>query len=493
MKVKLRVATLLMASKSKASTNASQPDITDYIQRQKPCNNKRQLSSPIEDLPHKKPIMETNIEGASEQERLDKLSHLPPDLKLLYDSLSVCLDNIDRKIDPDLSAQVVNVETRQTESESRLTKIEKENQELKQRLVNIEDKLLEKSIVISGISEDKYEESEPRRSKLNTEIANVLCGNTYEEKLQMASTLQIESTEHIGKFNPTKGRPITVKFANKSDADLILKNKKMLSKGIFVDKCYSTETERERKSLRPILSAARRLEEYRGKCKLDGTDLIIRGKRYSFENLFELPQNLNPEVVSSRQDAMHYGFFGEFNPLSNFHPAVFTCNGTQYCHTKQFIQATKAALAKDIESLDAILSSTSALKCKELGRSIQNCNIQEWNNKAKELCYPGLLCKFQQNPGLVAFLKSTGDKTLLECCYDTIWGNGVPLSSEECIETSKYKNQGIQGEMLEMVCATLRSQSQSVNVIPCGNTKMLSTTVHVGTADQHDQSLECPR
>ena len=98
-----------MASKSKASFNNSQPDITDYIQRQKPCNSKRQLSSPTEDLPHNNPIMDTNTE--SEQERLDKLSHLPPDLKLLYDSLSVCLDNIDHKIDPDLSTRVVNVET----------------------------------------------------------------------------------------------------------------------------------------------------------------------------------------------------------------------------------------------------------------------------------------------------------------------------------------------------------------------------------------------
>ena len=125
----------------------------------------------------------------SEQERLDKLSHLPPDLKLLYNSLSVRLDNIDCKIDPTLSTRVVNVETWQAESESRLTKIEKENQELKQRLVNIEDKLLENSIVISGISEDKYEESEPRRSKLNNEIANTLSGNTHEEKLQVATKL----------------------------------------------------------------------------------------------------------------------------------------------------------------------------------------------------------------------------------------------------------------------------------------------------------------
>ena len=41
--------------------------------------------------------------------------------------------------------------------------------------------------------------------------------------------------------------------------------------------------------LRPILSAAHRLEEYCGKCKMEGTDLIIRGKCYSFENLSELP------------------------------------------------------------------------------------------------------------------------------------------------------------------------------------------------------------
>ena len=80
-----------------------------------------------------------------------------------------------------------------------------------------------------------------------------------------------------------------------------------------------------------------------------------------------MPQNLSPEVVSCRQDASHYGFFGEFN----FHPAVFTYNGTCYSHTQQFIQATKAEFCKDIETLNAILSTTSALEHKELGRLIK--------------------------------------------------------------------------------------------------------------------------
>ena len=340
---------------------------------------------------------------------------------------------------------------KQFQTDARLTKIEKENEELKQRLVSVEDKLLETSIVINGISEEKYEEPEPRRAKLNRELACILSGNTEDEKLEKADALQIVSTERVGKFNAQKGRPIAVKFMKKSDATMVLDLKKKLRKGIYVDQFYSVETEKQRNRLRPILRAARRLEEYRGLCKMEGTEVVIKGKHYTFKNLFELPENLSLDKVSSRQDASHYGFFGEFNPLSNFHPAVFTCNDDKYCHTEQFIQARKAEFCRDIDSYHMIMATTSPSKCKELGRQVKNCNIEEWNKNAKELCFPGILCKFQQNPGLAAFLKNTGNKTLLECCYDNIWGNGHPLSDPDCLNSQIYTKQGIQGEMLEEV------------------------------------------
>ena len=72
----------------------------------------------------------------------------------------------------------------------------------------------------------KFEEPEPRRIKLNRELASILSGNTYKEKLENANSLQIETTKRVGKFNPVKGRPIAVKFTSKSDAEMILKNKK---------------------------------------------------------------------------------------------------------------------------------------------------------------------------------------------------------------------------------------------------------------------------
>ena len=128
----------------------------------------------------------------------DRLINLPPDLKLLYDSLSVRLDSIGQKIDPNLSSWVEQVETKQHKTEARLSKIEKENEELKQWLVSIEDKFLENSVVNNGISEEKFEEPEPWRMKLNKELANILSGNTYEEKLETANSLQIEATKHVG-------------------------------------------------------------------------------------------------------------------------------------------------------------------------------------------------------------------------------------------------------------------------------------------------------
>ena len=92
---KLCVATPLMASKSEVTTVVSQPDIANYIQRQRTNSVKRALSSPTEEQPHKKSIMEVTSEVNEGQQNMDRLAHLPPDLKLLYDSLSVRLDSKD--------------------------------------------------------------------------------------------------------------------------------------------------------------------------------------------------------------------------------------------------------------------------------------------------------------------------------------------------------------------------------------------------------------
>ena len=161
---------------------------------------------------------------------------------------------------------VTHVKQKQLLMEARLNMVERENEELKQKLTNIEDLILENSVIISGLSEDKWEEEELRRELLNKELAKLLPGGTPEVKLTNVKALCIEKTERIGCYNPTKGRPIAIMFVYKKDADWLIASSKKLTKGIYIDCQYSEETEYERRRLRPILTAARRLEEYRGKC-----------------------------------------------------------------------------------------------------------------------------------------------------------------------------------------------------------------------------------
>ena len=187
---------------------------------------------------------------------------LPPDLKLLYDSLSQKwderMDPLEAKVNALFSEEanlpkhikVVNeMKIHQGKLETRLNLVEKENIELKQKLTEIEDQMLETCVVLTGLHEDKWEDAEPRRLLIDKELSIIAPGENDEERLANANAIKIVKTERIGRYNPSKGRPISIKFAYKSDADWVLSSRKNLNKGIFVDKQYSDETEYEHKQL----------------------------------------------------------------------------------------------------------------------------------------------------------------------------------------------------------------------------------------------------
>ena len=62
---------------------------------------------------------------------------------------------------------------------------------------------------------------------------------------------------------------------HKQDCDLLIQHKKYLPDGVFIDREYCAETEKEGQFLRPVLKEARKSEEFRGKCKMDGSTLVI--------------------------------------------------------------------------------------------------------------------------------------------------------------------------------------------------------------------------
>ena len=183
---------------------------------------------------------------------------------------------------------------------------------------------------------------------------------------------------------------------------------------------------------------------------------MINGRRYGKNNLQQLPDKLKPMKVSSREDANTIGFFGELCPFSNFYEAEFIWNGYIYHSSEQYIQHQKAKYCGDTAAANEIMSCKTALQCKHAARNIDNYIPDDWIKFATSECVKGLTAKFDQNPKLKALLLSTGDKMLVECSWDQVWGMGYPLSKPDCLDSTNWEKQGILGSMLMTVREKLK-------------------------------------
>ena len=306
-----------------------------------------------------------------------------------------------------------------------------------------------------GIKETPWEPDATRKELVLKAIADTIDIDDTEECMNIAKKIPIKSTSRVGCYSSLKSRPICISFSSKGDADTLMEWKKSLKKGIYVDREYSKEDEMIRKKLLPILRAARSKESYRGKCKMEGATLIIKGKKYTLSNLHDLPDDLNTFNVSSKSTDTVLGFFSELNPLSNFYPSMFTHEGIQYHSSEQFIQYSKAVYFKDTATASKILKCDTPIECKSAARNIANFNMDNWRTNAESICESGIRSKFEQNFTLKHLLQGTGTKTLVECCKDSLWGTGIPLNAPDCLNPDKWHNQGILGQILECIRASL--------------------------------------
>ena len=127
-------------------------------------------------------------------------------------------------------------------------------------------------------------------------------------------------------------------------------NRKYLPDGVFVSKEYGEHTENKRKLLKLILKAANSIKEYKRRCRMEGDHIVIKGKHYNRDNLNDLPAEISGFKVTSKENSETIGFFGELNPLSNFHKCAFKVDGTWYHSSEQYIQHKKAEYFSDRQS-----------------------------------------------------------------------------------------------------------------------------------------------
>ena len=352
------------------------------------------------------------------------------------------------------SSSIIELKAEAVNNKSNIVELNKEQEELKAKLISIENRTLENCLVFRGLAESEYGKESETRKKVKNTLKNLISSNSDEETKQAINNIKIRRCRHLGKYNKDRARPISVDFLQKEDTDFIMDNKAQLPERIYVDREYSHETERKRKLLRPILQAARCHKDFQGRCKMESDTLILRGRRYTVNNIHQLPDSLSTVNVTSKSDETSFGYFGELNPLSNFHPSPFVLHDQEYHCSEQYIQEAKAKYFNDAETYHKLRKSKIGLECKIIAKQTKNYNNKKWEQVAKDVCKPGIKQKFLANEkSRQLLLTQTKNKLIVECTKDTLWGNGMTLEQEKCLERTLWrgkgdKNQGIMGEIL---------------------------------------------
>ena len=375
-------------------------------------------------------------------------------------------------------------------------RIEDEQTKLKRKIQDLENRVLCNNIVLKGVTDTKWEEERETLNKVYQELSAVVEVQEGENRLEIAQRIGIRKCKRMGRFteDTSRPRPISIELVHRQDALNLIDNKRKLNKGVYLDKEYPQDIERKCKTLRPILKAARDKAKYKRKSRMEDDKIIIKGKPYSVDNLDELPQDLEIFKITSKENNDTVAFFGELNPLSNFHPAKFNLGEISYHCSEQFIQHTKALYFNDSAAADRIMNTTTAKECKSISIGIENYDEDTWNTVAKDLCAKGINEKFLQNPDLLnVLLTRTGTKTIVEATKDDTWGTGVALHSPNCLVRTKWTSQGIMGEILQELRDSMRSATPGTSSTPAQSHPTAhnphDTHVMESTSEQDTESI----
>lgn len=147
--------------------------------------------------------------------------------------------------------------------------------------------------------------------------------------------------------------------------------------------------------------------------------------------------------------------------LSQWYEAPFEVGGTRYATAEHFMMAGKARLFGDAQAHERILAATSPSSAKKLGRTVKGFDDARWNAARFDLVVEGNLAKFSQNTTMGEFLKSTGERVIVEASpVDRIWGIGMAADDPHAENPRLWKGLNLLGFALMEVRDRLLKQEQ---------------------------------
>ena len=97
-------------------------------------------------------------------------------------------------------------------TQTSVTKLNKDQEDLKAKLISIENRTLENCLVFRGLPESEYEKESKTRKKIKETLKNLISSNSDEEAEQTIKNFEIRRCKHLGKYFRDRARPISVDF-----------------------------------------------------------------------------------------------------------------------------------------------------------------------------------------------------------------------------------------------------------------------------------------
>jgi len=204
--------------------------------------------------------------------------------------------------------------------------------------------------------------------------------------------------------------------------------------------------EENREVLEPIFQAARKMPEFRD-TKLVQDKLVVKNRAYTVKTLKDLPSQLQPTKISSRENNETFVWFSRLSPLSNFAPYPINIDGKTYSCNEQFIQSKKAEIAGDEQAAQRIMDESVPRRMKAIGGSIK-VDDGTWAGQLKGILRKCNWAKYSQHEEPLAYLLSTGKKTLGEAKAKGPAGIGLPLHHRDVLNRNLWHNQNLMGQCL---------------------------------------------
>ncbi|MER7077456.1 NADAR family protein [Saccharopolyspora kobensis] len=132
--------------------------------------------------------------------------------------------------------------------------------------------------------------------------------------------------------------------------------------------------------------------------------------------------------------------------LSQWWPAPFVVDGRTFATAEHYMMWRKATLFDDWDSAERILESGHPQRAKALGRGVRGFDQQCWEEARCEIVRTGNAAKFAQHPELAEFLRSTGERVLVEASpVDAVWGIGLAADDPRADSPQQWRGLNLLG------------------------------------------------